>query len=63
MTRARTVVYFIRALGDAVSRSILVWLSDLRNALMITPLAMVLAGIFCFICGRFVVRDMARSEG
>ena len=59
-------IFFIHALGDAVSPSILGWLSDqwgLRNALLITPLAMVLAGIFCFICGRFVVQDMARAEG
>jgi MFS family permease len=59
-------IFFIHALGDAVSPSILGWLSDqwgLRSALMITPLAMVLAGLFCFICGRFVVRDMAQAEG
>ncbi|MFZ3209723.1 MAG: hypothetical protein WA140_12985 [Geobacteraceae bacterium] len=46
--------------------SILGWLSDqwgLRSALLITPLAMVLAGLFCFICGRFVVQDMAQAEG
>jgi MFS family permease len=59
-------IFFIHALGDAVSPSILGWLSDqwgLRSALLITPLAMVLAGLFCFICGRFVVRDMAQAEG
>jgi MFS family permease len=59
-------IFFIHALGDAVSPSILGWLSDqwgLRVALLITPLAMVLAGLFCFICGRFVVRDMAQAEG
>ncbi|KAF0216329.1 MAG: major facilitator superfamily [Geobacteraceae bacterium] len=59
-------IFFIHALGDAVSPSILGWLSDqwgLRNALLITPLAMVLAGLFCFICGRFVVQDMAQAEG
>lgn len=59
-------IFFIHALGDAVSPSILGWLSDqwgLRNALLITPFAMALAGIFCFICGRFVVQDMARAEG
>jgi MFS family permease len=58
-------IFFIHALGDAVSPSLLGWLSDqwgLRNALLITPLAMVLAGLFCFICGRFVVQDMARAE-
>jgi predicted MFS family arabinose efflux permease len=59
-------IFFIHALGDAVSPSILGWLSDqwgLRNALLITPCAMVLAGIFCFICGKFVVQDTARAEG
>ncbi len=59
-------IFFIHALGDAVSPSFLGWLSDqwgLRSALLITPLAMVLAGIFCFICGRFVVQDMAQAEG
>jgi predicted MFS family arabinose efflux permease len=59
-------IFFIHALGDAVSPSILGWLSDrwdLRSALLITPCAMVLAGLFCFVCGRFVVQDMARAEG
>jgi MFS family permease len=59
-------IFFIHALGDAVSPSILGWLSDqwgLRSALLITPCAMVLAGLFCFICGRFVVQDMAQAEG
>jgi MFS transporter, Spinster family, sphingosine-1-phosphate transporter len=59
-------IFFIHALGDAVSPSILGWLSDqwgLRSALLITPFAMVLAGLFCFICGKFVVQDMAQAEG
>ena len=54
-------IFFIHALGDAVSPSILGWLSDqwgLRNALLITPCAMALAGLFCFICGRYVKEDM-----
>ena len=58
-------IFFIHALGDAVSPTILGWLSDqwgLRSALLITPLAMVLAGLFCFLCGRFVVQDMAQAE-
>jgi MFS family permease len=58
-------IFFIHALGDAVSPSILGWLSDqwgLRSALLITPVAMVLAGLLCFICGRFVVQDMAMVE-
>jgi MFS transporter, Spinster family, sphingosine-1-phosphate transporter len=59
-------IFFIHALGDAISPSILGWLSDqwdLQRALLITPLAMVLAGLLCFVCGRFVVQDMARAEG
>jgi MFS family permease len=59
-------IFFIHALGDAISPSILGWLSDqwgLRSALLITPGAMVLAGLFCFVCGRFIVRDMAHAEG
>jgi MFS family permease len=58
-------IFFIHALGDAVSPTILGWLSDrwgLRNALLITPVAMALAGLFCFVCGRFVVQDMALVE-
>jgi len=58
-------IFFIHALGDAVSPSILGWLSDqwgLRRALLITPGVMALAGMFCFICGRYVARDMDRAE-
>jgi MFS transporter, Spinster family, sphingosine-1-phosphate transporter len=58
-------IFFIHALGDAVSPSILGWLSDqwgLRSALLITPGAMLLAGLLCFVCGRFVVQDMVRVE-
>jgi MFS family permease len=59
-------IFFIHALGDAVSPSILGWLSDqwgLRSALLITPGAMLLAGLFCFICTRYVVKDMGLVEG
>lgn len=58
-------IFFVHALGDAISPSVLGWLSDqwgLRNALLISPFAMVLAGIFCFVCGRFVVQDMDHAE-
>ncbi len=58
-------IFFIHALGDAVSPSIIGWFSDrwdLRSALLITPFAMVLAGLLCFVCGRFVVKDMAQAE-
>ena len=56
-------IFFIHALGDAISPSILGWLSDqwgLRSALLITPGVMALAGLFCFVCGKFVAQDMAR---
>jgi len=59
-------IFFIHALGDAISPSLLGWLSDqwgLRSALLITPLAMVVAGLLCFLCGRYVVRDMSSVEG
>ncbi|QXE91932.1 MFS transporter [Geomonas subterranea] len=58
-------IFFIHALGDAISPSILGWFSDqwgLRSALLSTPLVMALAGVFCFVCGRFVARDMAQAE-
>ncbi|MCM0083077.1 MFS transporter [Geomonas sp. Red32] len=58
-------IFFIHALGDAISPSILGWLSDhwgLRNALLSTPLVMALAGIFCFVCGRYIEEDMKRAE-
>lgn len=54
-------IFFIHALGDAISPSILGWLSDqwgLRSALMITPFVMAMAGIFCFVCSRYVAKDM-----
>ena len=58
-------IFFIHALGDAFSPSIIGWLSDqwgLRNAMLITPFTMALAGVLCFVCGRFVIDDMARVE-
>ena len=59
-------IFFIHALGDAVSPSLLGWLSDrwdLRSALLVTPFVMLLAGLLCFACGRFVVQDVAVAEG
>ena len=58
-------IFFIHALGDAVSPTLIGRCSDLwgiRNALLITPAAMVLAAVFCFICGRFIAGDTATSE-
>jgi MFS transporter, Spinster family, sphingosine-1-phosphate transporter len=58
-------IFFIHALGDAISPSILGWLSDqwgLRSALLVTPCVMALAGVFCFVCGRYIEHDMALAE-
>ena len=59
-------IFFIHALGDAISPSILGWLSDhwgLTKALLVPSLAMLLAGMFCFVCSRYVAADMKRAEG
>jgi len=58
-------IFFIHALGDAVSPAILGRLSDLsdlRSALLITPAAILLAGLLCFIGGRFIQNDQCRAE-
>ena len=46
--------------GDAVSPTLLGWLSDLwglRRALLVTPLAILIAALLCFLCMRFIERD------
>ncbi len=56
-------IFIIHALGDAISPTVLGWLSDLwglRYSLLITPVAIVIAALFCFTCGRFIVRDDAK---
>jgi MFS family permease len=53
-------IFFIHALGDAISPAILGRLSDLwglRTALLITPLMILLASGFSFLCARFIGRD------
>lgn len=58
-------IFFIHALGDAISPTILGWLSDLRGlrfALLTTPAALLLAAFFCFFCCRTIGKDMARVE-
>jgi MFS family permease len=58
-------IFFIHALGDAISPTILGWLSDqwgLRGALLTTPLAIALAAAFCFCCTRYITTDMTRVE-
>jgi MFS family permease len=58
-------IFFIHALGDAVSPTILGWLSDmrgLRTALLVTPVAILLAALLCFLCTRFIVNDIEPAE-
>jgi predicted MFS family arabinose efflux permease len=58
-------IFFIHALGDAVSPTLLGWFSDLwglRAALMTTPLALLFAAFFCYLCARFVSSDEATAE-
>ncbi len=53
-------IFFIHALGDAISPAILGRLSDiwgLRTALLITPSMILLAAGFSFLCTRFVEED------
>jgi len=59
-------IFFIHALGDAVSPTLLGWLSDLwglRTALLVTPVAIAAAAGFCFLGKRFIAADMGRAEG
>jgi MFS transporter, Spinster family, sphingosine-1-phosphate transporter len=57
-------IFMIHALGDAISPTLLGALSDrwgLRNALSVTPLAMLLAAGLCKLCMRFVAEDDQRK--
>lgn len=58
-------IFFIHALGDAVSPTFLGWLSDLwglRSALLVTPLAVLLAALLSFLSMRFIELDTAAAE-
>jgi MFS family permease len=58
-------IFFIHALGDAVSPTLLGWLSDmwgLRGALLVTPFAIAAAAGFCFLGKKYIAADMARAE-
>ena len=58
-------IFFIHALGDAISPVMIGALSDmagLRNALLITPAAILAASALSFFCMRFISRDMAAAE-
>jgi MFS family permease len=55
-------IFFIHALGDAISPTILGRLSDLwglRPALMVAPATILLAAFFSFLCMRFIETDSA----
>jgi len=58
-------IFIIHALGDAISPSVIGWLSDLtdlRTALLVAPLFILIALIFC-LCGcRFIDKDMADAN-
>jgi MFS transporter, Spinster family, sphingosine-1-phosphate transporter len=57
-------IFFVHALGDAISPTILGWFSDLhglRNSLLTTPLATLSAALLCFLCSRFIEKDSARA--
>jgi MFS family permease len=58
-------IFFIHALGDAISPTIIGRCSDLwglRTAILITPCAMALAAFLCFLCTRFIAADMADAN-
>ena len=53
-------IFFIHALGDAISPTLLGRLSDmwgLRSALLVTPFAILLAASFSFLCARSIEKD------
>jgi MFS transporter, Spinster family, sphingosine-1-phosphate transporter len=59
-------IFFIHALGDAISPTIIGRLSDLwglRSALLVTPAAVAMAGVLCFFCGSRVEKDLTDIEG
>lgn len=57
-------IFFIHALGDAFSPTILGFCSDLwgiRSALLIAPAAIVVAAVFCFFCTPYIEADMQKA--
>jgi predicted MFS family arabinose efflux permease len=57
-------ILVIHALGDAVSPAIIGLLSDrfgLARALLATVAAIMLAAVFCFLCGRQISADLANN--
>ena len=55
-------IFCIHALGDAVSPTLLGWLSDLvdlRTSLLVTPVAVIAAALLCFLGRRYIAADTA----
>lgn len=58
-------IFLIHALGDAISPSVIGWCSDLfnlRTALLIAPLFILIAMIFCLLCCRFIDHDLSAVD-
>jgi fucose permease len=59
-------IFAIHALGDAISPAIIGFLSDqwgLSRALLITPMAVLVAAVFAFRGSRYVEKDQRVAEG
>lgn len=59
-------IFVVHALGDAISPTILGFLSDLhglRSSLMTTPLMILVAAALCFVCMRYIDSDTAEARG
>jgi len=57
-------IFVIHALGDAVSPAFIGFLSDhwgLANAMLSTVAAILLAAVFCFLCGRSIAADFVQD--
>ncbi|MBP1728722.1 MAG: rane protein, major facilitator superfamily [Deltaproteobacteria bacterium] len=58
-------IFVIHALGDAISPAFIGFLSDhwgLERALLSTVAAILLAAVFCFLCGRRIAEDLVVDE-
>jgi len=58
-------IFAIHALGDAVSPALIGFLSDhwgLGRALLSTVVAIMLAAVFCFLCGRKIAADLVIDD-
>jgi MFS family permease len=58
-------IFVIHALGDAISPTILGWLSDLwglREAMLITPFVILFAAFFSFLCTRYIKNNSMVQE-